>query len=194
MKAMQQFAPATVEILGLHPMFNDTAVLDMKSQMIVVCPQRKGPLASWMLNFFRKEGAILEETSPEEHDEMMSVIQGITHLSAIATGIALEKLRVTPAQSLKFSSPIYRLRLEMVGRVLHQSPTLYAEIALENPKTMEALCAYQEAINVLAEHTKKHNMKGFINAFSQASAHLGPFTKTAYQKTNKLLSTAKSLI
>lgn len=185
--AMKRCAPSTTEILGLHPMFHDSMVSDMRGQTIVVCPIKTGPWSRWFFHFLRHEGANLQKSNPQAHDHMMSVIQGITHLSAIATGMALQKLGVTPQKSLRFSSPIYRLRLEMVGRVLHQDPKLYAEIALDNPMTKNALNAYQEAIKLLAEHVNKHNMKGFVHEFQSASKHLGSFTKTAYQNTNKLL-------
>lgn len=185
--AMKRCAPLTTEILGLHPMFHDSMVADMRGQTIVLCPMRTGPWSRWFLNFFQHEGVKLQKSSPQAHDQMMSVIQGITHISAIATGMALRKLGVTPNKSLQFSSPIYRLRLEMVGRVLHQDPKLYAEIALDNPMTKNTLNAYQEAIKLLAEQVSKHNMKGFVHEFQNASKHFGPFTKIAYVNTNRLL-------
>lgn len=193
-KALREYAPDTCEILGLHPMFGPSMVADLKKQVFAACPIRPGELSQWLLNFFRAEGALVKEIDAEDHDQMMSVIQGLTHISAIATAMALKELDVDVQKSLDFSSPVYRLRLEMVGRILSQSAPLYAEIAIENPLTKKSLKAYLNAIQQLMKYISSDDEQGFIKAFNEASEFLGDFTDEAYQRTTELIQRSKDLL
>lgn len=192
--AMIEHAPQGTEILGLHPMFGPHAVADMTNQVVAACPERSGPWTAFLLECLRGEGAIIKETTAAEHDKMMSIIQGLTHLSSIATAMALQKLGFHVEESFEFSSPIYRLRLEMVGRILSQDPQLYADIALENPLTKDSLAAYQEAIDQLARMVKDHDTAGFVREFQQAAEYLGDFKNDAYRRTTQLLQQSKNIL
>ena len=193
LRAMDKNAPASCEILGLHPMFGPGSILNMSKQVIIVCPVRKGPLTDFILNFFREEGAILNESTAEEHDKIMSVIQGFMHISAIATAITLQKLGFNLDKSLQFASPIYRLRLDMVGRILSQSPELYAEIAIENPLNIQTLRAYQDSISLLGKYLETHDEAGFVDSFKEAADFLGAFKEEAYRRTSELIERSKDI-
>ena len=192
--AMKDNSPDDSEILGLHPMFGPHAVGDMTSQVIAACPERSGPLSRLLIQLFKSEGAVIKETTPEEHDRMMSIIQGLTHLSSIATAMALRQLGFQFKNSLEFSSPIYRLRLEMIGRILSQDAQLYADIAIENPLTQDSLRAYQNAIEQLANLLNKHDTAGFVQEFQEAANYLGSFKDDAYQRTNELIQRCKDIL
>lgn len=194
METMKESVPDSCEILGLHPMCGPNGIDDLSLQVIAVCPGRGGLNSEFLLNFFKEQGAILKETTPEEHDRMMSIIQGITHLSSIATGMALRKLGCDVERSLEFASPIYRLRLEMAGRILSQDAGLYADIAIANPLTESALSAYQDSINLLASHIHNHDVPGFIHEFSEAADYLGGFKDEAYNRTTELIKRCKDIL
>jgi len=191
---MLESAPSSCEVLGLHPIFGPSVVSDLSKQVFAACLSRPGELTKFLLSFFRDEGAIIKETTPEEHDRMMSMVQGLTHLSAIATAIALKNLGFNLEESFEFSSPIYRLRLNMIGRILSQSPQLYAEIAVDNPLTAKTINAYQDAISKLGKLVKNHDIEGFEKAFSEASDFLGDFKDEAYQRTTELIQRSKDIL
>jgi len=52
----------------------------------------------------------------------MAVVQGLTHFNYISIGKTLEKLSFNVRESRKYSSPIYDLMLDMVGRIIGQNP------------------------------------------------------------------------
>lgn len=193
-QAMIQAAQDSCEVLGLHPMFGPNMVEDLTKQVIAVCKVRTGSLTDWLLKFFEDQGAVLKETTPEEHDKMMSIIQGLTHLSSIATAMALQKLGFKAEESLEYSSPIYRLRLDMVGRILSQSPDLYADIAIQNPLTIESLRVYQQSIEELASSIKNQDTQGFIQEFQRAAEYLGDFKDDAYRRTTELILRTKDIL
>lgn len=191
-KALEEHALESCEILGLHPVFGPSVVADLSGQVFASCPVRSGEYSQWLLEFFRQQGALIKETSAEEHDQMMSVVQGLTHLSSIATAMALKELGISLRESLEFASPIYQLRLDMVGRILSQDPRLYAEIAIENPLTMQSLKAYVEAINQLMKYLSSDDESGFIQAFTEAAEFLGDFRYEAYERTTQLITSSPS--
>lgn len=73
---------------------------------------------------------------------MMSVIQSLNHFSALAVAYAMKNLGISVKESLEYTSPIYQLRMAMVGRILNQNPSLYASIEIMNPKNRKALATY----------------------------------------------------
>jgi len=80
----------------------------------------------------------------------------------------------------------------MVGRILSQDPRLYAEIAIENPLTMQSLEAYVEAINQLMKYLSSDDENGFIQAFTEAAEFLGDFRYEAYERTTQLITSSSS--
>jgi len=193
-QALSEATPESCEVLGLHPMFGPGGVAELAEQVVVSCPVRTGQLSDFLLGFLRDQGAVIKETTAERHDQMMSVVQGLTHLSSIATAMALKKLGCDVRESLEYSSPIYKLRLEMVGRILGQSPQLYAEIAIENPLTKQSLQAYLDAITQLMKHISSDDEPGFIQCFQESAAFLGDFKDEAYRKTTELIQHSKTIL
>ncbi|MDF2378736.1 MAG: prephenate dehydrogenase/arogenate dehydrogenase family protein [Candidatus Gracilibacteria bacterium] len=193
-EAMIQHAPESCEVHGFHPMSGPGGITDLKKTVVVSCPVRSGKWSEWMLKFFTEEEAIIKETTAEEHDKMMSIVQGITHISSIATAMALKELGINVEDTLEFSSPVYKLRLDMIGRVLSQSPQLYAEIAVENPLNKKTITAYHDALKKLLKCIQKKDESSFIQSFEQAADHLGDFKEEAYQKTSELIQRSKDLL
>ncbi|MDZ7689342.1 MAG: prephenate dehydrogenase/arogenate dehydrogenase family protein [Halobacteriales archaeon] len=125
-------APEGVEILGTHPMFGPT-VRSMRGQTVIVVRERVGELGERVVDAFHDAGANVQEATAREHDEMMSVVQGLTHYSLISIGGALERLDFDVDDSRRFMSPVYEITLDFVGRVLNQNPELYADIQMNQP-------------------------------------------------------------
>ncbi len=194
-EAMKENVPEDCEIMGIHPMFGPSVVSQLKDQVIAYSPVRSGKWSQWLLDFFKEEDALLKETTAQHHDEMMSVVQGIIHFSSIATGIAIKNLGFNFQETLAFSSPVYRLRLDMCGRVLSQSARLYGEIALENPMNKKSIKAYQDAISLIADSIHHHDIDAFTSAFEEAAEFIGEdFVNEAYQRTNQLIQRSKDIL
>ena len=138
-KAMKTYAPKGVEVLGTHPMFGPT-MPTLQGQTIILTPVegKTGKWLSLMQSLFESDGAHMEILDAEEHDEIMAVVQALTHFAYIAIGAALRTLDFDVARSSRFMSPVYEIMIDFVGRILDQNPELYASIQ-KNPKA--AACA-----------------------------------------------------
>jgi prephenate dehydrogenase len=174
------------EVIGTHPVFGP-GVVSLKNQTIVVCPARGDNWIKWLEKEFLKGGAKLKIASPEEHDRMMSVIQGVNHFSSITISHVLKELKIDINESQDYSSPIYKLRMDMVGRILNQDPRLYANIEISNPETTKALNAYLRTCKRLFEIIEKKDTDGFVKYFNEAADYLGDFKEEAEEYSNYLI-------
>ncbi|MDQ5988086.1 MAG: prephenate dehydrogenase [Syntrophus sp. SKADARSKE-3] len=138
--AMLQATPS--EVIGLHPLFGpDTA--SIRDQNIVVCPARGTRWLSWLTALLKDNGAHIVETTPERHDEMMSVIQGLNHLNTIMMGLTIQDAAIAPDELDLYSTPAFRTKREMIKKTFHQNPAMYAEIIANNPHIGKILHIYE---------------------------------------------------
>ena len=128
-RVMNAFAPDGVEVIGSHPLFGPS-LPDARGQTVILTPVegRDGTWLPRLMKLYTGAGARVEILSPEEHDRMTSVVQGLTHFVYIAMGGTLRALDFDVSNSRKFTSPIYDIFLDVVGRILAQDPRLYALI------------------------------------------------------------------
>ena len=180
-KAMLEHSKS--EVIGCHPVFGPS-VSSMKNQAVVLCPARGKKWLPIMQKLFETEDAKVKISSPEKHDEIMAIIQGITHFNNITLGHAIKILGADIKESLEYASPIYKLKMDMVGRILNQDAGMYADIEIMNPKTKEVIRKYVEAIKKLQHILETNDREGFIKYFKEASDYFGSFKKEAEEYSN----------
>jgi len=174
------------EALGLHPMFGPT-VRSFRRQKMIVCPVRPGPRAAWLTREFGRMGLELIETDPETHDRMMAVVQVLVHYSTLVMGRALHRVGHPIDESLRFTSPIYRLELAFIGRLFAQNADLYAEIEMTNPHGAEARQAFREAAAELDRIITDTDRDGFREVFDVVSAYFDHFANDAMALSDSII-------
>ena len=171
METMMKYAASGVEVLGTHPMFGPT-MPTIKGQTVILVPGPK-KCEKWlsiMEAMFRRDGAQVEVLDAEKHDEIMAVVQALTHFAYISVGAALNSLDFDVAHSRRFMSPVYEIMIDFVGRILAQSPELYANIQ-ENPKAKMVRDAYIEECVKLAKRADEGDAEGFMEIMKDAAEH-----------------------
>lgn len=176
------------QVIGLHPMFRPTS-LGFKKQTVVMCAARASAKTHRTVKkWFVKNGARVVLMTPEKHDELMSVIQVLVHFHTIVLGNTFRKLGVPIEKTLKVASPIYRLEMDMIGRIFSQNPLLYAAIEMFNPQTEKVTRTLLEETENLAKIVLRKDLKNFEISFSKTSKFLGKFKEEALEEINKLLT------
>lgn len=185
MKTMEA-SPASV--VGLHPMFGPY-VSTVSGQTMIVCPGKRVARDAWewLTRTLESEGLKLHVCTPEEHDRMMTVIQLLPHLTTVVLGHTLRRLRVDVAESLNYTSPIYRLEVDLIGRIFAQDPALYGAIGMDNPFKAEALEALQDAFLQTVDQMKRSDREAFARTFRDTADFFGDFCRQALEETNRLL-------
>ncbi|MBU0614578.1 MAG: prephenate dehydrogenase/arogenate dehydrogenase family protein [Nanoarchaeota archaeon] len=174
------------EVIGCHPVFGP-GVSSIKEQSVVLCPARGKKWMAWLKELLIKNNALVKVTTPERHDRMMAVIQGLVHFGSITVTHTLKELGVNIKDSLEYASPIYKLRLDMLGRILNQDPELYADIEISNPEVKNVLKAYVNSSKKLLKAISKKDRQGFIDYFKESADYLGDFKKEAEKESDYLI-------
>jgi len=173
-------------VIGTHPVFGPS-VNTIKNQTVVLCPARPKKWLDWIKNLLEKNGALVRITTPEKHDKMMSIIQGVTHFSTICVAHTLKKLGIDVQESLRYTSPIYKLRMDVVGRLLNQDPALYADIEMLNPENKIAIEEYIKSTRELIGIIKRKDREEFVKFFKEGSDFLGDFKKEATEYSDYII-------
>lgn len=186
-RAMKTYAPRGVEVLGTHPMFGPT-MLSLSGQTIIFTPVegRTGVWLQRIRSLFESDGAKIEILGAEEHDEIMAVVQALTHFAYIGIGAALKSLDFDVQRSHRFMSPVYEIMIDFVGRILDQNPELYASIQM-NPKAAAVRQAFVAECMRLCEKADAGDMEGFKQMMRDAALHYGG-THEALQRSDRVIN------
>ena len=174
-------------VVGLHPMFGGR-ISSFSGQTLAACPVRIGrPQWRWLRGLFTASGIRVKECSPDEHDRMMSIIQVLFHLTTMLIGRTLRKLDIDIDETMNYTSPSYRIEMNLVGRIFAQSPELYGAITQMNPNTGEIVSALKDGLEVYEQFYNLGNLEGFMDDFEQSARHLGDFCSSAYRESSEIL-------
>jgi len=173
-------------VMGLHPVFGPmTATMD--KQIVVATPGRAPEAAQWLLDQLAAWGNIVLLADPDEHDQIMGIIQALRHFATFAFGQFLCQKDINLARALEFSSPIYRLELGMVGRFFAQDADLYAEIIFASPERRALLNQFMDSLAGLRALLASGDKDEFCAQFKRIAAWFGPFCEQAMRESSFLI-------
>lgn len=189
--AMLRHAPPGVEVLGAHPLFGPGAV--RRGTVVALVPTDTG--RRWLpviAGILEAAGHGVLETTAERHDRAMAVVQGLTHFMYVALGRTFERAGVDLGEAAAFRTPVYSVTLEMLGRVLAQSPELYALIQ-SSDDAGAARRAFVDACRELAAGLDAGERDGFVRGFEAAARHYGD-TAGARRRSERLVECEMDLL
>ena len=182
--AMLQSTPASV--VGTHPMF-DPGVHSLQGQRVVICSGRGPEWEAWLRQMFTARGLLITEATPEAHDRAMAAVQVLTHYQTEVLGLAWSRLGVPLEESLRFTSPAYRMELYVAARHFAQSAELYGPIEMTNPLRDEVTRTFREAAARLEEIVTSGDQAAFEAMFEEVRRFFGPFTTEALEQSSFLI-------
>ena len=161
-----------VEFIPTHPVFGPRTT-DLKGQIIVLTPIEKGNWYPRVYKFLEDKGMRIVETTPEHHDDMMGIVQVLTHFSYISTASAIEKLQVDIKDTENYESPIYNLMIDTIARIVSQNPYLTYSIQHENKRGEKIRQALFDSISELKEALTNEDEDEFVEIALRATRHMG---------------------
>ena len=176
------------QVLGLHPMFGP-GVASLAGQTVIATPARcAAPVCTEILDVFRNEGARVTVTTPEEHDRIMAVIQGLMHFSTLVVAETMRSAGFSPVEMQRFTSPVYRIETGIVGRILGQEPDLYGPILQDNPEVAEVAATFVRASERLAALVNGGDADAFNAFFSANQEFFLPVIPECTDVTDRLIA------
>lgn len=118
------------EVIGGHPLFGPSE--ELRGQNFVLCPVRGDLYLNWYRGLLESLGLKVAIMPPEEHDQLMAVVQCLTHISNLSFAYTLRCMNQNLGAIRDFSTPSCLSRLSAVEKMLSEDPALYADIQSEN--------------------------------------------------------------
>jgi prephenate dehydrogenase len=147
-------AHSKAEVIGCHPLFGPR-LHDVSGQNVILCPARGSRWRRWLKGVFKKGKLRVWECAPAKHDKMMAVVQGLTHFNTLALGLALANTDISFKDIHRFSTPIFRMKMEIIRKVFMESPEMYLDIISGNPQVRKILDTYQKAVEDAGQKIKR---------------------------------------
>jgi prephenate dehydrogenase len=191
-RAMAECTKSGVDVVGTHPVFGPR-VRGIEGQTFVLTPVRGKSWLKWLEGMLGRRKARVVLSTPEEHDRIMAVVQGLTHFAYISTGKTLQELGVDIKKSRQFSSPIYELMLDMIGRIVGQDPRLYAEIQMSNPEVARVHEAFVRSAERLRAVVKDGNEEEFVRIMAESARHFGDVERAMGRSDKAIFSLVSEL-
>jgi len=186
LSAMLEATREEVEVVGTHPMFGPHGV-DFDRQKVVLCRGRGTVWFERIKKLYESFGAETIESSPEEHDAQMALIQVLIHEKTMVLGSTLERLKADLSRSLQFASPIYRTELAMIGRMFSQRAELYADILTANEDALRLSHVFEQEAGHFARAVAMSDRESVLVRFRQVAAYMKDFAAWAKTQSDAIL-------
>jgi prephenate dehydrogenase len=138
---MQTLLPESIGILATHPMFGpDSASDSLTDHKLVLCPIRIPARKFQVLKqWLSRQGLILLETTPDEHDRQIAVTLALTHF----IGRSLSKIDARP---MDIDTEGYKRLLHILGVVTNDTWQLFEDMHRYNPYAKQKRQAFIDAL------------------------------------------------
>jgi prephenate dehydrogenase len=173
-------------IVGLHPIFGPT-IDNPENQVIVVCDGRFEDKYSFLIKDLAEIGFHIENMTAKAHDEAMIFIQGVEHFSVYCMGLFLKHKNIDIQKMMRLASPVYKMELNIIGRLFSQGPGLYSDIIMSDKQRQETIFEFAELVSTNAKKVANGDKESFKNNFKAVQEWMGDFADQAYKDSDKLL-------
>ena len=176
--------------LGIHPVFGPGA-RSIVSQNFVLTPtnERERTLAQKIREYLEIRGAKVTLMTPQEHDEVMVVVLGLSHFIALVSAdtlVSFDKLKQMEA----IGGITYKVLLTLVESVLSEDPELYASLQMSLPNMTEIGKLFQRRGKVWVDLVKNRDKQEFVDRMNALRSRLeegNPDFGKAYENMYKIV-------
>jgi prephenate dehydrogenase len=163
------------------------SVKDLEGQVVILVPVKGRRFLRKIEAFLGENQARTITTTPSMHDYALGVVQCLTHFAYITVGATLKDVEIDIKQSRSFSSPVYELMLDMIGRILSGNPAMYAEIQISNPYSAEIEDMFLRNAQRLKSAVDAGDSKAFARIMVEAGKHYDDLD-SAFSKSSRAVS------
>jgi len=177
-------------VLGTHPMFGPGA-RGIANQSFVLTPtnEKETTLAQKVREYLETRGAKVSLMSPDEHDEMMAVILGLSHFIAIVSAdtlLSFDKLK----QMRAIGGSTFKLLLTLAEGVISEDPEFYTSLQMYLPNVAEIEKLFQARAKTWADLVENKDSQKFARKMNELKDRLyqvNPDFGKAYEDMYKLV-------
>jgi len=176
--------------LGVHPVFGPGAK-DITNQNFVLTPTNEGErvLAQKIGRYLEAKGARATLMTPQEHDEMMAVILGLSHFIALVSAdtlLSFDKLKQMEA----IGGITYKVLVTLIKSVISEDPELYAALQMSLPNMAEIETLFQTRAKIWTDLVENKDRQKFVQRMNALRSKLkkdNPDFEKSYEDMYKLV-------
>jgi len=167
-KELEKLKDKDFELASIHPM-HGPRISSIKAYPVVTIEIKTGKNYEKLINFFKTEKVNLIKSTAQEHDKILSIVQGLTHYTQIVSAQTIKESNIDMKKLCMFASPNFDLFVTLISRVLLQNPTLYSQIQIQNPFNTEMRKLFLENVTILNKLADKNESKEIEKLMVKAS-------------------------
>ena len=161
--------------VSIHPMCAPPKALSLNGQVMVVCSVQLNPQwQTWLDEFLAATGATLLWRKVDEHDQRTSIVQGLTHAVAHVMAATIRQLNIDFDEVMRFASPVFRIALSWIGRILKQDIDLRQDIQFLNPWVLRVLEVFEQEARRFRSIIQDRDSTAFASESRASVTHIGP--------------------
>ncbi len=191
-KPVQTMLKSGAQVCGGHPIFGP--LHQIKGQKLVLTPERINKKDFETLKHLFSDFELLE-TTPQKHDKIMGIVQNLSHFSDFILGKTLKDANINLEEILNYSSPPYRIKLDLLARMFAQNPDLYADISAYNTSGRKFEALFMESTRFFQEKIIDKKTDVLAQEFEAIKDFLGEsFCNRSWERSQRVLGFEKTLL
>ena len=177
-------------ILGAHPLFGPGAgSITNKNVVLTPTDDEEAVLADKITAYLGAKGARVSRMTPQEHDETMSLVLGLSHFIAlVAADTLLSSGEIRPMKTS--GSSTYKVLLTLIESVLSEDPELYASLQMSLPRVTHFEELFREKTAEWAELVAGKDREEFarrMKALKSKLEEVAPDFVKSYEKMYRIV-------
>ncbi len=170
--AIKDAAREGLRISSVHPMFGPEVDL-LAGRNILICDTGDAALTAETKALFEGTTAELVVLPLERHDQLMSYVLGLSHLTSLVFASALEGSGIAYDELRRAASTTFNAQLEVSAPVVKENQDLYYEIQAENRFTPELVQAVIKRLEQYGEVLQAKDRGKFKELMERGRVYLG---------------------
>jgi prephenate dehydrogenase len=159
-----------VNCISLHPMFGP-GITDMKNYVMMVLKvggtDQYEVLIDELLELFKSDGLIINETLPEIHDKRVALTLGVPHMFNILFLNLLKSTNEPLNELTRFTGTTFLLQKVFAESIIQREMEMFGEIQMENQEFLKILELFENLLHKYKKIIEEKNVIGFNKLFSQ---------------------------
>ncbi len=160
-----------IEMLSLNPMFAPS--LGIRGRPVAAVEVRGGPRAKELVRLIERSGGRVVRVGADEHDQLTSGAQALTHAAVLAFGSALAELDLDIGQLTAIAPPPHAMLLALLARIASGTPEVYWDVQAANPRAAAARQALAGGVRRVGELVDGADENAFAAELDRIRAFLG---------------------
>ena len=143
-KLSRDLKEKNIEYLSLHPLFGPR-IRTMRGRRIAIISVKIGPIAEKVINFLRGKDFLIVESTIEEHDRSMAIVQAAHHFTFLAL-LTMEGFH--KASFKEFKTESFK-RTDKTLKMIKENLDTIMAIQKINPYAMDARKKFTESAKII---------------------------------------------